>query len=90
MAQTDTAQLGAARGLLSAQCLMALARLPGLVVYQRVVTADEKIFYTYISEGCRDIFGVPPEQILSDPEALFGRHSEEYKAKFKERLIAAS
>lgn len=90
MTQTNPAQLGAARGLLSAQCLMALARLPGLVVYQRVVTADEKIFYTYISEGCRDIFGVPPEQILSDPEALFGRHSEEYKAKFKERLIAAS
>ncbi|MEW6453464.1 MAG: EAL domain-containing protein [Pseudomonadota bacterium] len=90
MTQTSIAQLGAAHGLLSAQCLMALARLPGVVVYQRVVTSDEKIFYTYISDGCRDIFGVAPEQILSDPEALFGRHSEEYKAKFRERLIAAS
>ena len=75
---------------LSSECVAALARLPGVVVYQRVVTADEDIFYTYISEGCRDLFGVSPEQILSDPEALFGRHSDEYKAKFKERLVAAS
>jgi len=75
---------------LSSECVAALARLPGVVVYQRVVTPDEDIFYTYISEGCRDLFGVSPEQILSNPEALFGRHSDEYKAKFKERLIAAS
>jgi diguanylate cyclase (GGDEF)-like protein len=85
------AALGAAvRGLVSAQCLMALAKLPGVVVYQRVVTTDERIFYTYISEGCRDIFGIEAEKILSDPEALFERHSDEYKAKFRERLINAS
>src|SRR5262245_57627994 len=89
-ASRDTAIGAAARGLLSAQCLMSMAKLPGVVVYQRVVTADEKIFYTYISEGCREIFGVTAEKILSDPEALFERHSEEYKAKFRERLINAS
>jgi diguanylate cyclase (GGDEF)-like protein len=61
-----------------------------VVVYQRVVTPDEKIRYTYISEGAQDIFGVSPAEILSDPEALFGRHSDEYKAKFRERLLAAS
>jgi PAS domain-containing protein len=77
-------------GMLSAQCVASLARLPGVVVYQRVVTADEKIFYTYISEGCQELFGVSQQQILSDPEALFGRHSDDYKAKFRERLLAAS
>ena len=78
------------REALSAQCLTSLAQLPGVVVYQRVVTPNEDIFYTYISDGCRDLFGVTPQQILSDPEVLFGRHSAEYKAKFKERLLAAS
>ena len=76
--------------ILSAQCLASLTRLPGVVVYQRVVTPDERIFYTYISEGCWDLFGVSPQQILSDPEALFGRHSDEYRAKFRERLLTAS
>jgi diguanylate cyclase (GGDEF)-like protein len=75
---------------LSAQCLASLSGLPGVVVYQRVVTPDEQIRYTYISEGARDLFGVSPEEILSDPEALFRRHSDEYKAKFRERLLAAS
>ena len=87
------AVMDAAGGLgeiLSARRLASLAQLPGVVVYQRVVTRDERIFYTYISEGCRDLFGVSPQEILSDPEALFGRHSDEYKAKFRERLLAAS
>jgi diguanylate cyclase (GGDEF)-like protein len=76
--------------LLAGRRLASLASLPGVVVYQRVVTPDEKIRYTYISEGAWDIFGVSPAEILSDPEALFGRHSDEYKARFRERLLAAS
>src|SRR6266851_9437299 len=69
----------------SAQCLASLAGLPGVVVYQRVVTPDEQIRYTYISDGCRDLFGASAQEILSDPDALLGRHSDEYKAKFRER-----
>jgi diguanylate cyclase (GGDEF)-like protein len=76
--------------LRSPNFLKSLSGLPGVVIYQRVVTPDEQIRYTYISEGCVDIFGVTPEQILSDPEALFSQHSEDYKAKFRERLLAAS
>jgi diguanylate cyclase (GGDEF)-like protein len=74
----------------SAECLSVLAGLPGVVVYQRVVTPDEQIRYTYISEGCRDLFGASAEQILSDPDALLDRHSADYKAKFRERLVKAS
>jgi diguanylate cyclase (GGDEF)-like protein len=88
-----TAALGLLNGLgdiRSASCLAALSALPGVVIYQRVVTPDEQIRYTYISEGCIDIFGVSAQQILSDPEALFSCHGEDYKAKFRERLLAAS
>ena len=67
-----------------------LSTLPGVVLYQRVVTPDEQIRYTYISEGARELFGVSPEEIVSDPHALFGCHSAEYSAMFRERLLAAS
>ena len=70
--------------------LGALCALPGVVVYQRVVTPDEKIRYTYISESCFDLFGVSAKTILENPDALTSRHSPEYKAKFRERLLAAS
>ncbi len=71
-------------------CLAALCSLPGVTVYQRLVTPDGQIRYTYISEGARDLFGVSAQEILSDPQALFSCHSDEYKAKFRERLLAAS
>ena len=73
-----------------AECLATIASLPGVVLYQRIVTAEGSIRYTYISEGARDLFGVSPEKILSDPQALIGCHSNEYKAKFRERLLSAS
>ena len=63
--------------------------LPG-VVYQRVVTPDGEIFYTYVSEGARDLFGVSPEEIIADPQALFDCHSPEYRATFRDNLLAAS
>src|SRR2546425_6474977 len=49
-----------------------LSMLPGVVLYQRVVTPEGQIHYTYISEGAHDLFGVSPEEIVSDPSALFG------------------
>ncbi len=65
------------------------ATIPG-VVYQRQVTPDGDIRYTYISEGARDLFGVEPEDILNDSEALFGRHGPDYRKTFRDRLLAAS
>jgi diguanylate cyclase (GGDEF)-like protein len=65
------------------------AAIPG-VVYQRIVTPEGNIRYTYINEGAREFFGVAPEEIIADPDVLFRTFSEEYKASFKKRLIAAS
>jgi len=63
--------------------------IPG-VVYQRVVTPDGDIRYTYISEGARDLFGVSPEEILKDPNALFDIFTPEYHATFREKLLTAA
>ena len=65
------------------------ANVPG-VVYQRLVTPDGDIRYTYISDGARDLFGVSPAQIVADPKALFECHGPEYRETFRERLLAAS
>ncbi len=65
------------------------ATIPG-VVYQRLVTPDGDIRYTYISEGAQDLFGVSPEEIIADPQALFDCHGPEYRETFRERLLAAS
>ena len=61
----------------------ALASAIPCVVYQRIVKPDGDIRYTYISDGARDLFGVSPEQILADPDALFKTFGPEYKAKFR-------
>ena len=65
------------------------ANIPG-VVYQRLVTPDGDIRYTYISDGALDLFGVSPAEVLSDSQALFDCHGAEYRKTFRERLLAAS
>jgi signal transduction histidine kinase len=65
------------------------ANLPG-VIYQRMVRPDGSIRYTYISEGTRDLFGLAPQEIVANPEALFDRYGREYREGFRERLIKAS
>ena len=68
----------------------ALAKnIPG-VVYQRVVRPNGDIRYTYISDAAQDLFGVSPDEIVSDPQALFDCHGPEYYATFRDRLLAAS
>src|SRR5690349_20980312 len=74
----------------SAEFLATLTNLPGVVLYQRVVTPDERIYYSYISEGARDLFGVSADEILSNSDALFSTHGSDYKSKFRERLLSAS
>ncbi|MCC7049465.1 MAG: PAS domain-containing protein [Alphaproteobacteria bacterium] len=63
--------------------------IPG-VVYQRRVSPDGDIRYTYISEGAHDLFGVSPREILSDPKALFDCHGPSYRMDFRDRLLEAS
>jgi PAS domain S-box-containing protein len=55
-----------------------------------MVTPDGQIRYTYISDGAKDLFGVSPEEIISDPTALFDCHGPQYRETFRERLLEAS
>ncbi len=70
--------------------LLSLAQnIPG-VVYQRIVTPEGDIRYTYISEGAYELFGVSPEEIIANPRALFDCHGPEYSQDFRKRLLTAS
>ncbi|MDJ0945530.1 MAG: ATP-binding protein [Kiloniellales bacterium] len=66
-----------------------VANVPG-VVYQRKVTPEGEIFYTYISDGAKDLFGLTPEEVLADSQALFNCHGPDYRKGFRDRLLAAS
>ncbi len=80
----------AARRVLNDELFYSLvATIPG-VVYQRRVSPDGDIRYTYISEASQDLFGVSPEEILDDPQALFDCHGPAYHATFREKLLKAS
>ena len=63
--------------------------IPG-VVYQRHVSVTGEIRYTYISESAREFFGVEPNQILNDPQALFAHYDPDYRDSFREKLLEAS
>ena len=65
------------------------ASLPG-VVYQRRVSPDGDIRYTYISESAKELFGISAEEILNNPKALFASYAPEYGENFRERLLQAS
>ncbi|MGZ0187692.1 MAG: histidine kinase dimerization/phospho-acceptor domain-containing protein, partial [Alphaproteobacteria bacterium] len=63
--------------------------VPG-VVYQRAVTPDGDIRYTYISSAAEELFGVKPDEIVNNSRALFDTYGSEYRKDFRERLIQAS
>ena len=55
------------------------AQLPG-VVYQYHLRPDGSSFFSYASEGIRDIYGVAPEEVLHDAAPVFQRlHPDDYE-----------
>jgi signal transduction histidine kinase len=60
------------------------------VIYQRVLEPDGRIHYTYISDYCRTLFGVEAQAVLANADALFARHADDYRARFRENLERAS
>ena len=46
------------------------ANLPGMV-FQRVLRADGRLAFTFLSGGCRDVLGMTPEQLCADPDFFF-------------------
>ena len=62
------------------------SNVPGMV-YQRVLRADGGIVYPFVSEGCREIFGLEPEQIQSDARLLGELIHPEDRAALQESIL---
>jgi PAS domain S-box-containing protein len=58
--------------------------LPG-VVFQRRLTSDGRLVYTYVSPGMRELYGVEPEKVIADSSAFL----QVLPAEERDRFLAA-
>ncbi|MGQ2966352.1 histidine kinase, partial [Methylophilus sp.] len=62
-----------------------VSSIPGLV-FQMHMTADAQIVFTYLSEGCEALLGIPAAALLKDAQALFNAMEEKSASQFKHKL----
>lgn len=60
--------------------------LPG-VIYEYQENSVEQNTYTYVSQGCQEMFGVAPEEILDSPELINSMVHEDDLEGFKGSII---
>ncbi|WP_245644188.1 EAL domain-containing protein [Magnetospirillum moscoviense] len=64
------------------QRLRAIAgNMPGMV-FQRILSKDGRVGYTYVSEGCRSFLGVEPEELMVDPDVFMQMLTADERQKF--------
>ncbi|MCH7541146.1 MAG: PAS domain S-box protein [Proteobacteria bacterium] len=57
------------------------ANLPG-VVFQRRLTSDGRLVYTYVSPGMRELYGIEPEKVIADSSAFLQVLPAEEQGRF--------
>ena len=65
------------------------ANVPGMV-YQCVLRADGGMALPFVSEGCREIYGLEPAQLQSDPALLVNMVHPEDRADHAQSLAASA
>jgi len=62
-----------------------VSSIPGLV-FQMHMTADAQVVFTYLSEGCEALLGIPAAALLKDAQTLFKAMEEHSASQFKHNL----
>ncbi|MGE5504114.1 MAG: EAL domain-containing protein [Actinomycetota bacterium] len=57
------------------------SNMPGMV-FQRVLHSDGRVAYSYVSDGCRDVLGIAPEELMAQPELLLEGLDEDARNHF--------
>ncbi|MDO8606876.1 MAG: EAL domain-containing protein [Phaeospirillum sp.] len=57
------------------------ANMPGMV-FQRVLHPDGSMEFTYVSEGCRSVLGIGPEELMADPNRFLAMLPAEERQGF--------
>ena len=65
------------------------ANVPGMV-YQRLLRPDGSITYPFVSEGCREVLGVDPQEFQHDPLALLATVHAEDREDFSRSVQATA
>ncbi|MBI2240386.1 MAG: EAL domain-containing protein [Magnetospirillum gryphiswaldense] len=74
----------------SEQRMRAIAgNMPGMV-FQRVLSPDGVMRFTYVSEGCRTFLGVDPEELLAEPELFLQCMSADEQSLFMAALTRSA
>ncbi len=84
--QQETArELGMSKSLFSA----IVSNTPGLV-YQFQLFPDNKVSFSYLSDGCQPLLGLTTEQLLAEPELFLDLILPEDRASYLESMSASS
>lgn len=62
-----------------------VSSIPGLV-FQMYMSADGQVVFTYLSEGCEALLGIPAAALLKDAQTLFNVMEEPSASQFKLKL----
>lgn len=62
-----------------------VSSIPGLV-FQMHMTADGQVVFTYLSEGCEALLGIPAAALLKDAQTLFQAMEEHSASQFKQKI----
>lgn len=65
------------------------ANMPGMV-FQRVLRADGRLDFTYVSDGCRDFLGLEPEELMADSHLFLSAVSSDERQRFLAALGRAA
>lgn len=66
-----------------------VSSIPGLV-FQMHMTADHQIVFTYLSEGCEPLLGIPAAALLNHAQVLFEVMEDNAAAEFKQKLVLSA
>mgnify|MGYP000005150353 CR=1 FL=1 len=62
-----------------------VSSIPGLV-FQMHMTTDGQVVFTYLSEGCEALLGIPAAALLKDAQTLFQAMEEHSASQFKQKM----
>lgn len=62
-----------------------VSSIPGLV-FQMHMTPDAQVVFTYLSEGCEALLGIPAAALLKDAQTLFNAMEEHSASQFRHNL----
>lgn len=66
-----------------------VSSIPGLV-FQMHMTADAQVVFTYVSEGCEALLGIPAAALLKDAQTLFDAMEEKSASQLRQKLLQSA